>query len=67
MPRVPKSPVAIGFALYKTWRKLPPSERERVLAAARKHGPAVAAAARRRGPTVGRLAAELAKRVRKSR
>jgi hypothetical protein len=66
MPRLPKSPLAIGFALYQTWQKLPPSERKRVLEAARKHAPAVAAAARRRGPAVGRLAAALAKRARKS-
>lgn len=53
MPRIPKSPIAIGFALYKAWKKLPPAQREKVLKAAQEHGPRVA-----------RAAAQTAKRVR---
>jgi hypothetical protein len=55
--RVPKNPVAVAFALYKVWSALPPAQRQRVLEAARKHGPTVAAKARRHGPSVVRAVA----------
>ena len=42
-----RRPGAIGLALtaYDIWRRLPPSQRRRILAEARKHGPRIAAAA----------------------
>ena len=45
LTRVPKSPIAIGWMLYGTWRKLPPTQRRQLLDAARTHGPRVASAA----------------------
>jgi hypothetical protein len=51
MPRLrPTSPIGIAFTAYHLWRRLPRSQRKRVLHAARMHGPKVAAAilARRR-------------------
>jgi TRAP-type C4-dicarboxylate transport system substrate-binding protein len=59
MPRIPRSPTAVAFVLYRTWVKLPPEQRRQLLEAARKHGPQLAAkaagatkkaAAARRGP-----------------
>jgi hypothetical protein len=58
MARVPKNPVAVAFALYKAWSKLPPARRRQVLELARRHGPAVAARARRHGPGIVRAAAK---------
>jgi hypothetical protein len=42
-----RRPGAIGLALtaYDIWRRLPPSQRRRLLGAARKHGPRIAVAA----------------------
>jgi hypothetical protein len=42
-----RRPGAIGLALtaYDIWRRLPPSQRKRLLGAARKHGPKIAKAA----------------------
>jgi hypothetical protein len=42
-----RRPGAIGLALtaYDIWRRLPPSQRKRMLGAARKHGPRIAMAA----------------------
>jgi hypothetical protein len=51
MPRLrPTSPIGIALTAYELWRRLPPSQRKRVLRVARTHGPKVAAAilARRR-------------------
>jgi len=45
LTRVPKNPVAMGWVLYKVWRKLPPKQRRQLLDAARTHGPRVASAA----------------------
>lgn len=45
LTRVPKSPVAMGWVLYKLWRRLPPKQRRQLLEAARTHGPRVASAA----------------------
>jgi hypothetical protein len=45
MPRLrPSSPVGLALATYEIWRRLPPSQRRRVLRAARIHGPRAAAA-----------------------
>ncbi|MDX6397427.1 MAG: hypothetical protein QOJ43_835 [Gaiellaceae bacterium] len=45
MPRLrPTNPIGIAFTAYQLWRRLPPSQRKRVLSAARTHGPKVAAA-----------------------
>jgi hypothetical protein len=45
MPRFrPTSPLGIAFGAYHLWRRLPPAQRRRVMAAAREHGPKVAAA-----------------------
>lgn len=62
MAGVPKSPVAVVFALYKAWSKLPPAQRKRMLEMARKHGPGVAAKARSHGPSVVRAVAKAKKR-----
>ena len=43
--RVPKSPMAVAWVLYGTWRRLPPAQRRQLLEAARTHGPRVASAA----------------------
>ena len=39
------TPTAMGFLLYRTWKRLPPKQRKQLLNAARTHGPRVAAAA----------------------
>lgn len=46
-------PMSVAFALYETWRHLPPDQRERILAAAKRNAPRVAAtiARRSRPPT----------------
>ncbi|NUT54663.1 MAG: hypothetical protein HOQ03_01595 [Thermoleophilia bacterium] len=45
MPRFrPTSPIGLAFGAFHLWRRLPPSQRKRVLKAARTHGPKVAAA-----------------------
>jgi hypothetical protein len=51
MPRFrPTSPLGLALGAFHLWRRLPPSQRKRVVQAARTHGPKVAAAvlARRR-------------------
>lgn len=53
MPRFrrPTSPIGIALTLFELYRRLPPKQRKRLVAATRKHGPRLAAAAlkRRRG------------------
>lgn len=44
MPRLPMTPTAMGFLLYRTWRRLPPQQRKQLLQVARTHGPRVAVA-----------------------
>jgi hypothetical protein len=54
----PTSPLALGFAAFRLWRRLPPAQRAMILEVARTQGPRVAAAAvaaasaRRRRPSV---------------
>jgi hypothetical protein len=45
MPRLPMTPTAMGFLLYRTWKRLPPKQRKQLLNAVRTHGPRVAVAA----------------------
>ncbi|HSG14397.1 MAG TPA: hypothetical protein VLA22_11055 [Gaiellaceae bacterium] len=42
-------PVSVAFALYETWRRLPPEHRQRIALAARRNAPRVAATIVRRG------------------
>ena len=46
MPRLTRfkgpAPVALALAAWDVWRKLPPQQRQQLLALARKHGPTVA-------------------------
>ena len=52
MPRIrPTNPIGVALTAFELWRRLPPRQRKRVLAVARKHGPKVASAllARTRG------------------
>ncbi|MBM3676524.1 MAG: hypothetical protein FJW96_01375 [Actinobacteria bacterium] len=65
MPPVPKSPIAVAFALYKMWSKLPPAQRKQMLELAKKHGPAVAAQARRHGPSMVRAASKVKRTTRR--
>jgi len=47
MPRLlPTSPIALGFFVYRVWRRLPRAQRRRLLAAVMVHGPQLAARAR---------------------
>ena len=51
MPRLrPTSPLGVALTAFELWRRLPPSQRKRLMRATRTHGPKVAAAllARRR-------------------
>lgn len=41
-------PVGLAFAVYETWRRLPPEHRRRILLAARQNAPRVASALARR-------------------
>jgi hypothetical protein len=41
-------PVGLAFAVYETWRRLPPEHRRRILLAARQNAPRVASALTRR-------------------
>ena len=43
--RIPKHPVTVAWALFKLWHRLPPRQRQRLLRAARTHGPRIAARA----------------------
>jgi hypothetical protein len=45
MPRPATSPVALGLAAFRLWRRLPPAQRRMLLEVARTQGPRVAAAA----------------------
>ena len=45
MLRIPKSPLALAFFLFRLWRRLPPAQRAMILEVARTRGPRVAAAA----------------------
>jgi hypothetical protein len=55
MPRVTKllgrrvGPLGIALTAYDIWRRLPESQRRRLLEQGRKHGPRIAAEAVRRG------------------
>jgi hypothetical protein len=46
MPRLTRfkgpAPIALTLAAWDVWRKLPPQQRQQLLALARKHGPTVA-------------------------
>ncbi|HWN20705.1 MAG TPA: hypothetical protein VNP93_01925 [Gaiellaceae bacterium] len=45
MPRLrPTSPLGVAITAFELWRRLPPSQRRRLLQATRTHGPKVAAA-----------------------
>ena len=53
VPRLrPTSPIGLALTAFEIWRRLPPSQRRRVLDLTRSHGPRVAAAilTRRRRP-----------------
>jgi hypothetical protein len=41
-------PVGLAFTAYDLWRRLPPSQRRRLLEATRTHGPRIASGAARR-------------------
>ncbi|HET7043218.1 MAG TPA: hypothetical protein VFI37_00080 [Gaiellaceae bacterium] len=51
MPRVTRllgrraGPLGLALTAYDLWRRLPPKQRQRLLAETRKHGPRIAAAA----------------------
>ena len=53
-------PVGLALTAYDIWRRIPPAQRRRILAATRKHGPRLAASAVQRGKDV--RAARRAKR-----
>ena len=40
----PTSPLGVALTAFELWRRLPPSQRRRLLRATRTHGPKVAAA-----------------------
>ena len=48
------SPMTVALALYKSWQRLPPQHRQRLLDAARRNGPRVASSLARRGRTEAR-------------
>lgn len=60
MPRVTKlmgrrvGPLGIALTAYDIWRRLPESQRRRLLEQGRKHGPRIAAEAVRRGTRLGK-------------
>ena len=41
----PKGTIGMALAVYKLWRRLPPTQRRALLDQAKKHGPKAAAAA----------------------
>ena len=47
---IPRRAGALGLALtaYDLWRRLPPSQRQQLIAATRRHGPKIAAGAAKR-------------------
>ena len=42
-------PMSLALALYETWRRLPPEQRQRLVLAARQNAPRVASSLTRRG------------------
>jgi hypothetical protein len=42
---VPKQSVALAWLLYRTWLRLPPSQRRELVRAMQKHGPRLASKA----------------------
>ncbi|OFW75612.1 MAG: hypothetical protein A2Y55_03175 [Actinobacteria bacterium RBG_16_68_12] len=42
-------PLGLALMVYETWRRLPPEHRQRLLLAARRHGPRAASRLVRRG------------------
>ena len=46
-PRI--RPLGLALAVYETWRRLPPKQRQHLVVVARRHGPRVAASVIRRG------------------
>jgi hypothetical protein len=42
-------PTTIALVAYRTWRRLPPEQRQQIVLAARRSGPRVAASLTRRG------------------
>lgn len=42
-------PIGLALTAYDIWRRIPPAQRRRILAATRKHGPRLAASAVKRG------------------
>ncbi len=45
MLRIPKSPLALAFFLFRIWRRLPPAQRRMVTRLAWAYGPRIAAGA----------------------
>jgi hypothetical protein len=45
-------PTTIALLAYETWQRLPPEQRQRLLLAARRHGPRMASSLVRRGRRV---------------
>jgi hypothetical protein len=45
MPRIPKSPLAVAYVLFRFWTRLSPAQRRMVVGLARAHGPRIAAGA----------------------
>jgi hypothetical protein len=41
-------PVGLALTAYDIWRRLPPKQRQRLIASARKHGPRLASEAMKR-------------------
>ena len=42
-------PTAVALIAYRTWRRLPPEQRQQLILAARRNGPRLAASLTRRG------------------
>ncbi len=43
-------PTAVAVLAYRTWRRLPPEQREQLILAARRNGPRLASSLTRRRP-----------------
>ena len=54
-------PIGLALTAYDIWRRIPPAQRRKLLAATRKHGPRIAANAVQRGQKL--RAARRGKRV----
>jgi hypothetical protein len=50
VPRL--GPTAVALVVYRTWRRLPPEQRQQILMAARRNGPRLASSLARRGRRV---------------